>query len=69
MGHEVREAKNSSNDGPEAARGLAKKAKNSGGETQFLVCLCQVDSPDAEARMKRALQLILRVGQRDRTSD
>ena len=68
MGHEVRESKNGSNDGPAATRDIAK-AKSASGETQILVCLCQVDSPDAEARMKRALQLILRAGQRDNISD
>ena len=56
-------------DRPEAARELAKKGYNSGGETQFLASLLQVDAPDAEARMKRALQLILRSGQGDKTSD
>ena len=69
MGHEVSEARNNSNNGPEAGRDFPKKEKDSGSEPQILVSLCHVDSPDAEVRMKRALRLILRAGQGDKTSD
>ena len=57
-----------SDDGPEADGEIAEDGKNSGPETLFSVSLCHVDSPDAEARMQRALRLILGAGQGDETS-
>ena len=55
-------------DGPEADGEIADVGKNSVGESRFSASLCHVDSPDAEARMQRALRLILGDGQRDETS-
>lgn len=54
--------------GPETDGEIAEVGKNADGETLFSASLCHVDSPDAEARMQRALRLILGAGQGDETS-
>jgi len=65
---ETRRKNRAPDNGPEAAREIAKERKNSEGEGLLFVSLYHVDSPDAKARLKRALRLILKATQGDETS-
>ncbi len=54
-----------SDDDPERLSEIAQASENSSGEGPLIVFMLQVDSPEAEARLKRAFRLILKAADGD----
>ena len=56
-------------DGPERVSEIAQAPEYSANEGPLIVFMRRVDSPEAEARLNRALRLILKAAGRDGRSD